>query len=301
MSITLLLGLIGGVSLIMLASLAGILLLFTMTKNRLMRAMPYLIASSAGLFVYVCYHLAVETLHFLPPALGILWIIAGFFAFMIFTLILPDGHHHIDDDEKHNHSGMAKRILAGDAIHNIGDGILLVPAFLVDIRLGIVTAIGVFLHEFIQEISEFILLKESGYSTRKALFTNFLVSSTVIVGVIIASLSAQSMELVGPFLGLSAGAFAFLVVYDLFPRIFKSSKTNSLPLLIVAFVLGIGIMIGIGELSGHSHEAHDHEHADESHEHEEDHGDELEHAYSHEDENHSEDEHADTEDDHDHE
>ena len=195
-------GLIVGLFAIMCASLSGVLLLWTISKNRLLKWMPYLISLSAGLFVFVCYKLYLETFHFLEVSDAVFWIGIGFLAVTILTLIVPDGHHHIDDDAKHDHSGMARRILFGDAIHNVADGILLVPAFIIDFRLGIVTAAGVFLHEFIQEVSEFIILKDAGYSTKKALGWNFVVSSTVVLGSIIGVAATNSTEYVGPILGL---------------------------------------------------------------------------------------------------
>ena len=93
-------------------------------------------------------------------------------------------HHHHDTKHDHEHTGInARKLLFTDAIHNVADGVLLVPAFAVDVRLGIATAVAIFLHEAVQEVSEFFVLKEAGYSTKKALTLNFLVSSTILIGV----------------------------------------------------------------------------------------------------------------------
>lgn len=284
-------GLIIGLLAIMCASLSGVFLIWSISKNRLLQWMPYLISLSAGLFVFVCYKLYLETFHFLSASDAVFWIGIGFLAVTILTLVVPDGHHHLDDDEQHDHSGMARRILFGDAIHNIADGILLVPAFVIDFRLGLVTAAGIFLHEFIQEVSEFIILKDAGYSTKKALLWNFAVSSTVILGSIVGIATANSENFVGPILGLSTGAFAFLVVYDLFPRMFNAGKTAKKPFVLAAFLAGIAILAIFNGVFGHDHEAsdHDHDHTEESHEEEshdeesEDHSDEEEHDGENED------------------
>ncbi len=244
---------------IMSASLSGVVLLWSRLGKSLPTAMPYLISASAGLFVVVCYSLYQETFELLSPQSGLMYMAIGFIGFTLFTLLMPDGHHHIDDDH-HDHAGMAKRILAGDAVHNIADGILLVPAFLIDVRLGVATAAGVFLHEFIQELSEFIILKDAGYSTKKALLWNFAVAGTVIIGVLIGAAVTHSDDLVGPILGISAGAFAFLVVYDLFPRMFSESKRAKKSLIVLSFVSGAVLLLLLQNVIGHGHEHEDHEH-----------------------------------------
>ena len=66
----------------------------------------------------------------------------------------------------------------GDAIHNVHDGIILVPAFLVSPVVGFGTALAILFHETVQEIAEFFILLGAGYSIKKALLLNLIVSTT---------------------------------------------------------------------------------------------------------------------------
>lgn len=98
-------------------------------------------------------------------------VILGIVLVEIIIKIIPKAHHHsIPLSCGHNHSPIdAHRMMWSNFFHNAGDGILLVSTYAVNIHIGIIATIGIFLHEIIQEISEFFVLKEAGYSTKKTL------------------------------------------------------------------------------------------------------------------------------------
>src|SRR5690606_22543230 len=74
------------------------------------------------------------------------------------------GHAHGHD---HGRSGMM--IMVGDTFHNFVDGILIAAAFMIDIKLGAVTALAIIAHEIPQEVGDFLILLHSGYSKKQAL------------------------------------------------------------------------------------------------------------------------------------
>jgi zinc and cadmium transporter len=59
-------------------------------------------------------------------------------------------------------------------------------AFVVDIRLGIVTWMVAAAHEIPQELGDFGILVHSGWSPRRALFFNFVSALTFLVGGLLA-------------------------------------------------------------------------------------------------------------------
>lgn len=250
---------------IMLASLAGVLLFNRFTENKTQEYLPHLISFSAGIFLFTVGFLVIESLHALDNMWLVgLFVLAGFMLAKIVDLVLPHFHHHHNNECDEHTAG--KRVLVGDAVHNIADGIILVPAFMVSPWLGFGTALSIFVHEFLQELSEFLVLKHSGYSTARALLYNFLVSSTIILGIGIGLLVSQTSFIEGALLAVSAGFFMQLLFSDLLPHKREQAKKE---IFLHAGLVAIGVLLlaGVNSLftHGHDHDNIDHtEHTEES-------------------------------------
>lgn len=282
--------------LIMLASLSGLVFVIKSFSGWLHENGKFIIAFSAGIFAVVTYDLLLETFEFTTSIVALTSIAGGFLVFHLAEKFFPEIHHHDEEGEVHCHHS-SRKVIWGDALHNIGDGILLAIAFSVDVKVGIVAALGIFIHEFVQEVSEFSILKLSGYSTKKALLTNFLVSATIIPGVIVGTYIAQIGSVVGVLFGLAAGAFLHLVFADLIPHSYHSSRKDKRYFL-YAFLIAAGIftILAVNQIGGgHSHEGvHGHEeHVDGDHEERLDHDDAHEDHDKDEENGHADEEHHD--------
>ncbi len=267
------------------ASLIGIITTYRFAAEKTMKLLPYLVSASAGLFTVVVITLALEAAEFLELTTVLALMALGVGALFLLSWLLPESHHHHTEDEcdtpvpKKPH---AKRILIADAIHNIGDGIILVPAFMVNPALGIAVTIGVLAHEALQELSEFFVLRAAGLSVRRALLYNFLTALTILVGVAIGAALIAFEELTAAILAFSAGAFLFVVLKDLVPHTMHHAKNGEAMSHTTAAVLGFVLMSGIVLAAPHHH-AHNHEHGHEhSHGHSHDHEHDDDHEYAHE-------------------
>ena len=156
-----------------------------------------------------------------------------------------DGHFHTGLD--------ARRIMASDALHNLGDGILLAASFTVSSSLGVLTVLSVFVHELVQEMSEFFVLKQAGYSTKKALILNFAFSGTILLGALGSFFLLESFEVVeAPLLGFASGAFLVVVFHDLIPHSVRISRQKNLYLShLVWFLAGALLMFVINIFVAH--------------------------------------------------
>ncbi len=220
--------------------------------------MKQLVSFSAGVFLFVAINLSQETFELAPNTLyAILFILSGALVVYLLSFLLPEGHshHHAEDDHNHDKS-VAHRVLLGDAIHNFADGILLAPTFLIDLRLGIATTVGIIIHEFIQEISEFVVLKEAGYTTKQALIRNILTASTVLVGAVVGYFFASSNVVIAVLLGVAAGIFFYTVFVDLFPSTLDRKKPKASAQMLLWAVLGVMLLMGVNALAGHE-DTHD--------------------------------------------
>ncbi|MDP4020984.1 MAG: ZIP family metal transporter [Candidatus Adlerbacteria bacterium] len=240
---------------IMLASLVGKISTWRWTGGVLERNLDFLTSFSAGVFLIVAYYLAAETLeHTGNIGEGIAWILAGALSVWLLFKVLPALHHHRPHGHEYEgHTIDPRRLLISDGLHNVGDGIVLATAFSVSMGLGAVAALSVFVHELVQEISEFFVLREGGYSVRRALSLNFLVSSTILVGALGAYFLLDLFELIEvPLLGLSAGAFLVVVLGDLIPHSLKATNGYAHTLKhLFWFAAGAILMFLISTLGGH--------------------------------------------------
>lgn len=262
--------------LIMLASLVGVISVWKHIGHFIERNLRFLVSFSAGVFLVVAYQLGVETVeHSNTFYEGITWVLVGVIVIFLIFKFLPTFHHHHDDKEEaeaHSHTPIdVRRILVGDGIHNIADGILLAASFAVSSALGMITALGIFVHELVQEVSEFFVLKQAGFSTKRALWLNFIVSSTILVGAFGGLFLLQTFESFEiPLLGFAAGSFLIVVLHDLVPHSVRTSQTKTQYFKhILWFLIGILFMVGvnIATAPSHTHEQDfdEHTHAAESH------------------------------------
>lgn len=214
---------------IMLASLAGKLTVWGRAGSFIENNLDYLVSFSAGVFLVFLYGLASEAVEHAPsPAWGLGWLLAGALGIWLIFKILPSAHTHTHAHAgEHAHTPIdARRLLLTDAIHNTADGIFLAASYAVSPALALVAGVSIFVHEVLQEVSEFFVLRDAGYTTRQALTTNFLVSSTILIGSVGGYLLLDTFELIeAPLLGLAAGGVLVVVLTDLIPHSVREAHT----------------------------------------------------------------------------
>lgn len=257
--------------LIMAASLSGVFFLWKTAGAFIEKNLCYLVSLSAGVFLVVVYVLARESMELAGVAEGLIWIgVGALFVWALFKFIPTFHHHHRAGKDAHS-SVDARRILISDGIHNVGDGIVLAAALSVSAPFAFLAALSIFIHEFVQEVSEFFVLREGGYKTAQALIINFLVSSTILIGALGGYFLLETFAVLeAPLLGLSAGAFLLVVFNDLIPHSIRTANGRASGMKhIIWFLVGLIVMIGITMATPHSHEhgTHDGHAHEEVHEH----------------------------------
>lgn len=189
-------------------------------------------------------------LHLIPEAMELLdaeiVLETVLFSILGFYLLEQLMHWHHPHKEGHVHS-FGYLNLVGDIIHNFIDGIIVAGAFVVDIRLGLVTLFAVALHEIPQELSDFAVLLYAGFRKRKAIFVNFLAGVAAVVGGIVGYFLTSSTETLVPYLlAIAAGGFLYIATSDLVPEIKKQDNLNKSMQATFMLILGIGLAFIIG-------------------------------------------------------
>lgn len=179
-------------------------------------------------------------------------ILFGILLFFVLEKLLIWRHSHahagtVNKDRTHSHDRSVHRsvgalIILGDGIHNFVDGVLISAAFLTDVQLGIVAGLAVVAHEIPQEVGDFAILLESGYSKSKALWYNVMASLTTVVGGVLAYHSLENLHGILPFfLALAASSFIYIAVADLIPSLHK--KTDPKTSLEQIVLIGAGVLL----------------------------------------------------------
>jgi zinc and cadmium transporter len=133
--------------------------------------------------------------------------------------------------------------LAADALHNFIDGVILAGAFIVSPIVGFSTAIAIVLHELPQEVGDFGVMLSSGFSVKKALLFNFLISLTAFLGAALALLSIGAITSITPLIiAFAVGGFLYLAGTDLIPHLHKKFSEKRAVVQLVFILLGIGAM-----------------------------------------------------------
>jgi zinc and cadmium transporter len=204
------------------------------------RLLPYLISYATGTLLAAAFLGMIPAALEEAPAREILAsVLAGMVLFFILEKLVIWRHCHDSDCEVHGQA--APLVLVGDAFHNFVDGVVIAAAFLISIPLGVATAIAVIAHEVPQEIGDFAILLESGYSRTKALVLNTLSASTTLPGAMLTYFWLENTRAVVPYiLALSAASFIYIATADLVPNLHRRVLLKDAVHQIVLMLLGIG-------------------------------------------------------------
>ena len=300
---------IGAALLISATSFSGALLTANFFKRGFKKYQAILVSFAAGVFVVAGGGVLVESFSIGETNKTIIFFLGSIIVFHMLSLLWPEHHYHQEDnshcEDCKPRAGTARRILIGDSIHNIVDGMLLVPAFLVSVEFGLLTVFAIWLHEVVQEVSEFIIFKNAGYSTKKALRLNALSALTIFVGVGASLLALELVhDLEGVLLAIAAGAFLYIALNDLVPHSVRHGRKNKkYGLHVTAFLLGVSTMFILGQIGvEHSHGIDGYHTHSEEHSHQDiDNHEEAEYAHEEDIEHHDEHIHKGEDHHHDHE
>jgi zinc and cadmium transporter len=223
--------------------LAGLLLLFK--GNRLAWVtgglIPYAIgtllgAAFFGMIPHALLRLASTSV--LPTVLS------GIILFYVLEKFALWRHCHEKPCDVHSRAGTM--ILIGDSIHNSVDGVAIAAAFAGSVPLGIATSVAVIAHEVPQEVGDFTILLESGYSRPRALWFNTLSSLAALPAAAVTYFLLPVVQSLVPYLLLvSAASFIYIALADLVPGRRVTGGLRSLAWELPLIALGIGTIIAL--------------------------------------------------------
>lgn len=189
-------------------------------------------------------------IHILPesydrlPSSTVAWlIILGVLIFFSLEKLIRWRHCHdpeCEQDEDYSH--VVSLSLVGDTVHNFLDGMVIAGAFLVDIKLGLITTMAVILHEIPQEIGDIGVYLHHQLNVKKIILYNFLSSLSAIAGCLLV-LAFRVSDFSHYILPATAGGFIYLAASDLIPELHRhqSDALHSI-VQIISVLFGFSLM-----------------------------------------------------------
>jgi zinc and cadmium transporter len=155
-----------------------------------------------------------------------------------------DGHGHEHGHDRHEAGKSGWMILVGDGLHNFTDGVLIAAAFLADPKLGLITALAIIAHEIPQEIGDFIVLLNAGFSRARAYAYNLICSLMGVVGGLVGYFTLEhGVEWIPYVLVFASSGFIYIAVSDLMPQMQRRATVRETIPQLLLVCLGVGIVL----------------------------------------------------------
>jgi zinc and cadmium transporter len=168
-----------------------------------------------------------------------LWVLMGFTVFLGLEQVLH--WHHCRRAAAPCKQPLTYLILVGDGLHNFIGGLAIAGTFVIDVRLGVTAWLAAAAHEIPQELGDFAVLINGGWSKRGALVCNVASALTFLLGGIVAYVASFSVnvDFLVPF---AAGNFLYIGASDLVPEVNKHRDMTVNLVHLGAFVASVALM-----------------------------------------------------------
>ncbi|WP_348703527.1 ZIP family metal transporter [Acidovorax soli] len=251
---------------IVLATLIGgllsVFIAASLTVGLLGRLVKHLVSLSTGVL------LGTALLHVLPEAFEaqagahelFLTLLGGLMFFFLLEKaeLYRHTHHHEGDGHHHHHhfdheqagrGGLS--VLVGDSIHNFCDGVIIAAAFLADTHLGLATSLAIIAHEIPQEVGDYIVLLNAGFSRARALVYNAISGLSAVLGGVLGYFVVGAWESLFPYLlVVASSSFIYVAVADLIPQLQRRLPWRDTLAQLAWLAAGLGLVMVV---SGGAH------------------------------------------------
>ena len=250
--------LLAGVGSVWLAALLGFGVLARYTQHMLSLAAGALLATAFMHLLPEAFESQVGAHELFPTLLvGLI-----FFFLLDKAELWHHGHeHHHGHDHAHDHAGSHEparsggswAILTGDSVHCFGDGVLIASAFVADMRLGVVAALAVLMHEVPHHMGDLAVLRQASDNRRMALVKVSLAGGLTALGGGVGFFLVAQLEAYLPyFLAIASSSFLYVALADLIPQLQKKLSARETLAQIVWLAVGMGMVTLVSGLA-HSH------------------------------------------------
>lgn len=160
---------------------------------------------------------------------------------------------HQSDHSGHSHGSSTSgswAVLAGDSVHAFGDGILIASAFIADLRLGVVAALAVLVHEVPHHMGDLIVLRGGASNRRTAIVKVSMAGAVTSLGGVVGYLLVDQLYDYLPFfLVIASSSFIYVALADLIPQLQKRVTPRETTAQIAWLLIGVGMVMAISAMA----------------------------------------------------
>jgi len=238
------------------AGIASVLIAASFSLSLLSKMVHNMVSVSVGILLATAFLHSLPEAFSLPganPQLLFATLLGGLLGFFLLEKIalLRHSHHHEGDGHNHHDGHDAESagrsgwmILVGDGIHNFVDGVLIAAAFMADYQVGIFTAMAIIAHEIPQEIGDFIVLLNAGFSRTRALVYNLICGLSAVLGGVLAYFFLEKTNALMPYLlVIASSSFIYIAVSDLIPQMHRRSYLTESVRQVILIACGVGFVV----------------------------------------------------------
>ncbi len=228
-----------------IGAILGAAMLLAFPQGVRQKLLPFLVSYAVGTLLGSAFLCLIPTgLEKAAPQPFMATMLAGIIAFFALEKLILQRHSLTHTPEGSGSAGPL--LLVGDAFHNFVDGVVIAAAFMTSVPLGMTVALAVIAHEIPQEIGEFAILLDNGYSRSKAFLLNTLSATASVPGAILAYFWLGRAEALVPYmLALSAASFVYIAAVDLIPSLHRDMKRGASVKQLALLISGIGTIAAI--------------------------------------------------------
>ena len=235
--------------------LGGLILFPGKLHTRYKKSLKYLLALGAG------FMLAVTFFEILPKTiliwqksapgddtlyLPMLLLLVGYLLTQFFEHTIAP-HFHLGEEihtENTLSTASAYTGVSGLLIHTFFDGVSIAAASQIDVRVGFLVFIAVFLHKFPEGFTIASMLLAAGKGFREVLIATSVIGAATLLGVLLfAFIGARFESSIAYALPLASGVTLYVAASDLIPEV--NHHGGKRPLVSISVFAGVALFFGI--------------------------------------------------------
>jgi zinc transporter ZupT len=236
--------------------LGGLILIPGRFHDKYKKSLKYLLALGAGFMLAVTFFEVIPKTILIwqrleggagnDLSMPMLLLLAGYLLTQFFEHTIAP-HFHLGE-EMHSESALSTSSaytgVGGLLIHTFFDGVSIAAASYVDVRIGFLVFIAVFMHKFPEGFTIASMLVAAGKGTKEIIIATSVIGAATLLGVLVFALVGSRIESsIAYALPIASGVTLYVAASDLIPEV--NHHGGKRPLVSISVFAGVALFFAI--------------------------------------------------------